>query len=95
MDPVIIIAGALFGLALSAHRIINKICNENISDIFIIDLTKEGLSKNDFMSQIYKRTKEDIKRVNFYSNIQLFSNIFMVVGTIVYFISVYQYISQV
>lgn len=95
MDPVLVNAGILFGIALSLWRRLNKICNENISNIIIVDLTKEDLSKKDFLEMIHKRTKEDIKRVNFYSSIQFFTNIFMIVGTIVYIVSAVQYARQV
>lgn len=88
-------AGFLFGVALSMHRIINKICNENISDITIIDMTKEDITSEDFIYKMHKRAKEDIEKMNFYSSVQRFNNVIMIAGTIVYFISVFQYCSQV
>ena len=55
----VMIAGFLFGISLSMSRQINRICNKNISNIIIIDFTKE-----DFLESLNIRTSDDIKRLN-------------------------------
>ena len=86
----VMIAGFLFGIALSMNRQINRICNKNISNIIIIDFTKE-----DFLESLNIRTSDDIKRLNFYSSIKTITNIFMIVGSIIYIIALINYVRQV
>ena len=86
----VMIAGLLFGIELSMNRQINRICNKNISNIIIIDFTKE-----DFLESLNIRTSDDIKRLNFYSSIKTITNIFMIVGSIIYIIALINYVRQV
>lgn len=91
---MIILAGFFFGFAISMYRYVNRVCNKEISNLVVIDVTDFANLTKETIIESLGDSKERHKLIDYYSTIKSICNIIFFIGTIIYLVLFINYIRQ-